>query len=317
MKNKKLLTLWGIETVLIPIITISTVNSQNMLYAFPWIQISGGLRSLSRSSAFGNIISLVLYVLFGLLPTGVLVLRKSQTKLQKLLMGTLSVGFFFGMYLLINNHLVYPFFNASLHGESLITMFTFIMTGLVLAIIFGYWIIEIILTTSNMDTLMRNVNVVLCVFGMLLICSILGIQLNTLIQSFPTPNSFSTEIMPPIDGVYFLFKYTLDVIPNLLALYVIYKVMAVIEAMRVDRHASHTIILVNNLSIITSKTVIFIILLTIFGYITLFLFSKDVSNATFTIEFPFFSLLFALAVLFISKFILENKALKEENEQFI
>lgn len=35
MKNKKLLTLWGIETVLIPIITISTVNSQNMLYAFP------------------------------------------------------------------------------------------------------------------------------------------------------------------------------------------------------------------------------------------------------------------------------------------
>ena len=317
MKNKKYLKLWGIWAVLVFIVTVITRNYNT---PSPLLMIANYLRRLSLSSTLGNIISLILYGLLGLLPLGILFFRKEQTRLQKLLLVTLSIVLFFGMYLLINHYLIFYFFNPVLAGEELVTFFNFIFTALVFTIIVSYWVMEIIHTSSHIEPLIKNINVTLCILGMVLVVSVLGFNLNELMQSISEHNVFpnvSLSTNENLDGFYLLFRYGLDGLPVVLSLLVISKVIELLEQIRIDRHAQETVSLVINLSKITTQTVIITILANIFGNIVIFLLSRKLSHTALTIDFPFYSLLFALSVLFTSKFILENKALKEENEQFI
>ena len=75
MKERHLFTLLSVEAAacaLFCILQRSLSGLFSTLIAFPFEQIGAGLRVLSLSGAVGNVVAIILYMLLGLIPAGIL-----------------------------------------------------------------------------------------------------------------------------------------------------------------------------------------------------------------------------------------------------
>ena len=161
------------------------------IFTFPMEPIGWGLRQLSLSGAVGNVFAIVLYVLLGLVPCGILVGLKCTKKACKAdwMLLVVSAAAFFTLYYMINPGLFLAMTVGM--GKQLLGC-TFY------SVLIGYLVLRFLQKSAKADsqTLQKGLRVLLYMVMILFIYVIVmefAVNLPASIQAVQSENQFAGE----------------------------------------------------------------------------------------------------------------------------
>ena len=137
MKSKAHLIILFIESILCIVMVFGRFSIPNpfaTVISFPFVQISGLLRGLSLSSAFGNIMAIILYVLLCFSPWLLFIGKRRTRVLEDQLIIILPFVLLYAIYQMINPSALFLFNNLAMNNA--------ILGLLIYSIIFSYFILR-------------------------------------------------------------------------------------------------------------------------------------------------------------------------------
>lgn len=288
--------------------------SLTSIFSFPFEQISSFLRYLSLSSSFGNILSLILYIIICFSPWIYFLKKKNRTyNLENILMIVLPFILLFIIYQMINPN--------DLFLHNVISMNNAILGILVYSTIFSFLILKSLrgIQEKNPNKLLNYLSIILFVVNIILVIQIFYAGLITVRQAIiamESTNSLNNGLFR-INQCFIFIRFILDNLPYMLNIIVILFGTKVLQTIQLDGYSSKTIENAQQLSKLCKKFLYIILFSNIgFQFIQL-LFGKSLFNVNSEFDFPIFSILLILVCILVVNLIKENKELKEENDRFI
>lgn len=321
MKQKTMQIILAIEGILcILFVFTQSVSSKvlSTLFAFPFEQIGIGLRALSLSGSFGNIVAILLYVAICLCPfIPVICHAKKNTRLSEdWLLAILSIVLFVNIYFMINPGLIQTY--ISLIGFTAGKAF---LGSVTYSILFSYIILRVLQLFYRADTnkLYQYMGALLFLLSILLVALVFGVQLNQLIGSIKNLQAGNKgnehQLWPSY--LFLVLQYTVEALPYVLNIVLVFSALRLLKELRTDRYSQESISAADHLSQ-QCRTILTVSVLSNAGFNLLQLvFAKALRSIHGTVQLPLFSIAFVLAVLLLTGLIRENKQLKDDNDMFI
>jgi len=293
--------------------------------AFPFEQIGFGLRVLSLSGDFGNAVSIVIYIVIGLLPAaGFLFMSiKRKARIEDGLLVLLSVVLFAVLYLMINPSIIDVFMGGTA-GRSVGKA---AYGGIVYSVLCGYFILKIlrIVSAGGTEKLIRYMSVMLGLLSIIFVYMIFGILYGSLLDSIAVVKTGNTgSIINSINVyptgflyIFLILQFIADALPYALNILIIFAGIQLLEEMQVNRYSTETVTAAKRVSRLCTKALAAIILVNIgFNLIPLIL-AAPLRIIHVSVQIPVFPITFVLAALLLTKLVAENKELKDDNDMFI
>lgn len=297
------------------------------IFTFPFEPIGLGLRTLSLSGVYGNILAILLYCILCGSPIFYLLYRKKKQRVIKedCILAILSICLFAGIFLFINpGYIRYINISNMVSDNYLIAI-----GGTLWSFIICYITFRILHDVEQKESvnLLQSLHVLLIVIIIFTVINILGVRLFSLIteirqlaaQNTDMLQEFSlignTNMMPTY--IWLIVKYGLDNIPSLLLLWTIHLSMKLIHTLQSDSFSEKAVILSEKLGVRCKNVVIAISLLVVITNILQILFSRFLLSSQYQIFIPIDSLILVFIILLLSRKLSENRTLKIDNDSFI
>ncbi len=284
--------------------------------AFPFEQIGMGLRALSLVGWAGNAAAIVIYFIVSLLPAvALLFLRKRRKReTEDGLLILLSVVLFAVLYFMINPGLLPLMAARQPVGNAM-------LGGIVYSILCGYLVLRglRLFTVGNIERLQRYMRVMLNLLSMIFVYLAFGVCFGELLDSIASlqAGNMGNEHILGMTYVFLILQFIVNALPYVLNLLVIFAALRLLEEMQKDRYSVETVAATEAMSRLCVKALTIIMLFNIGFNLLQLLFAGSLMVINSSLLIPVFSVLFVLAALLLTRFVAENKQLKDENEQFI
>ena len=284
--------------------------------AFPFEQIALGLRALSLSGKSGNTIAILIYAAVSLSPAAVLLILRKRRKLlpEDVLLGLLSIMLFVVLYLMINPGII-----SILSGG--LPIAKMMLGGAVYSIIFGYFILRTLRLFFHSDAkrLEKYMSVMLGLLGALFIYLVCGILFSGLLTSFTTLRASNIDNGQNLitSYVFLSLQFAVNALPYVLDIWIISSAMQLFDELRADRYSEKTVTAATRMSRYCTVALAAMVLTNIGFNLLQLLFAKMLVTLNVSVSIPVFSIAFVLVALLLTRFIAENKQLKDENDAFI
>lgn len=320
MKCNRLLLLLAAEAVLCATAAIFSRQLAGLfpaLLSFPFAQIGMGLRALSLSGVAGNAAAIVLYILCCFLPLILLLIFGWGRRLhgEDALLFLLSAVLFPALYLLINPGTMSA--GPSLYGGALIG-------GVLYSILLAWAVLRILryFSLADLPRLHRCVSILLAALSIYFVYAIFGAGLSDLLKGFQDLSAsnqgsewFGVDLT--LTQGFLVLNFLLSVLPYVLNLFLVFSARQLLSALRRDRYSEESAAGAKRLSSLCRRTLSVSILGIAAGNLLQFAFSDSLLVIRGTVSFPLFSIAFVLSILLFSRFLEENRRLKEDNDLFI
>lgn len=321
MNKKTICMVFAVEAVVCVLFTMLSILPTNIFAAimtFPFEQISIGLRLLSLSGAIGNGIAILLYAVICLIPCMILLLikRKRSFFLEDGFLILISVLLFPVFYQMINPGLI------TLAWASDGTLVAKIMLGgMVYSLVCTYVVLRVLrlFFTSTTDCLHKYMEILLILINGIFVFLIFGVGVSSLIHSFETlrEKNVGNEQLLGVSYVFLVLQFIVDNVPFVLDMVVVFIGISLLHAFASDRYSEETVYSAEKLSNVCRYSLMIAVLSNAGFHILQFLCFKNINIVNFSVPIPLFSIIFVLAVLIFSRFVSENKALKDDNDSII
>lgn len=282
------------------------------IITFPFVQIADGLRYLSLSSSFGNIVAIILYGTICLLPIMLLMLQRTKHDLNCIdaLLLLVSVLLFVVMYQLINPGLIRNV--AATKAFPCITLYSVICTYVILKLIELF-------KGKSINELCKYLILLLWAVDIVIAYAVLYTSIVSFwgsIRALQAANEGNRDIL----GMTYAFMFLgmlVDIIPLLGNIVIVLFAIQFVKSFSTDQYAEKTVIAAHKLSSVCKLTLIVTVLSAMIFNISQFLFASNLQQIHSNINIPILSIIFALAILIFSKIISEGKELKDDNDSII
>ena len=287
------------------------------LAAFPFEQIALGLRALSLSGAGGNIAAIIIYVVICLLPTALALpgLRKGF-KGEDILIPFFSIALFPALFYMIN-----PALLTGSYGMGFAPMTVALLGGGCWCVIISWLLLKLVRRSGESDRSGIEKYLRICIIVMAFVFT--AVAFSGGVSGFVTAleklregntggmvNTAPTVAFLVLQAIVAALPYALDAI-------VAVKGAELLSAMAMDRYSAETVAKAEKLasfSVFALKLTVVASL--VFNLLQLILIKRLLVVAV-EVVLPLGSLAFMLAALLLSRFLRENKELKDDNDLFI
>lgn len=314
MKHKKYLIFLACEAVLLLAISVLSqrVNAPiTSLFAFPFEQIANGLALLAQSGKLGNGFALALLVCISAIPSVISVAGRTGNRntIETIALNITSIVIFAALYGMINPYHFYP---SMLVGvEEMIP----VSNGMFGVTIWSWIVACVVLCLLNLfrsgSTASLRKYLILAIFsvGALFTGFGLTIPVGELIANIG-------EAQYGMDTVFAVLRFAATVIPYALNVWICITIVDLIQTIEQDhtesiKNAAEKV--VNRCYLSLGATVSFTAILNILQVV----FMKSLSNIHTNVDIPIVSIVFALMILLISRLLVENRTLRDDNDLFI
>ncbi len=322
MKQKTFGMLLWIEAgvcVLLGFLRASFTGVFSAAMAFPFEQIGQGLRALSLSGAVGNAAAILLYVGICLIPAAAMPILQKKRGLYRddWLLALLSITLFVVVYLMINPGALGPL----LGGTTGLGVGKAALGVTVWSVLCGYLILRLLrlFFLERRDKLQKYMVLLLRLLSLLFVYMAFGACLSKLLDSLASVQAGNVGNEHLLGTTYFFLglQYAVDALPYLLDVFVVLAAVRLLEALSADRYSPQSVKAAGELSRLCGKALAATVLSDIAFNLLQILFAKSLMVLNTTLNIPVFSIAFVLGVLLVTRFIAENKQLKDDNDMFI
>lgn len=284
--------------------------------AFPFEQIGALLRTLSLANAIGNVMAIILYVAICLMPAGMYLYFRKRGKAD-LFLPVISAVLFFVIYYMINPGL----FVVMVPGTS-----KMILGMLFYSVFCCYLVLKILEKCLKADAnwLEKGLHVILYLIVMMLIFEIIigcfG-EISAAYQKAQTEN-YASEIFfdaPDLTMTYVFLSLQsiVKAIPFALDILIIFGGMNLLDARKKDKYSEESVMAAEKLATICIRSLVVTMLSGLALNVLQVLLRNQIHYVNLVITVPIFSIMFALIVLLLAKYIRETQKVKQELDMFI
>ncbi len=299
-------------------LSFSVTDIFSSLMAFPFEQLGLGLRVLSLWNAFGNVVAIVIYMAVCLSPIAVLMWRKKQgLSIEDWLLVVISILLFVVLYQMINPALItlWP-----LSGDG-ITVAKAILGGCVYSVILAYVVLKVLrlFYKGQVETLQKYMRFLLYLLNAQFVYLIFGAGVSRLMDSITAlqQGNLGNEHLLGTTYMFFALQFLVNNIPFALNIAVVCAAISLLSEVAIDRYSTSSVLSAERLSRLCGFALTITVISNVGFNILQLLFSKVIMTSNYSLEVPLFSVIFVLATLLLSRFIAENKVLKDDNDSFI
>lgn len=327
MTNRPIRRLWLIEAVVFIVINLLSVSKPwklEFILTLPFVWLSQGLRALSLSGSFGNVVAWLLLLVLTFLPMVFIVKDKSSNFLSKFWLVMLGVLLFVTLYVSINPSVIDRLVHPALVGTGVREPYIFILAMMVYGSIFAYWISLVVFKAQKADfsQLLKMLHGLLILVGIGLVLMVFGfffsqflIQLKESISNNYLFDGFSASFS--LDTVFVVLNFGILALVYLIGLFIIDQACGLITNMQEDRYSQTVVDHVGLLVISSRKALILMVSVPLIWNLILLIFARFLTSVQTRFSLSLYPVLLVLGILFVSRLLLENKELKEEVEDFV
>lgn len=314
-----LLAAEAVACIVFAVIQASFAGVFTSVMAFPFEQIGLGLRGLSLSGGLGNTAAIAIYAAVSLSPLAVLLVLRKRRKLfpEDWLLGLLSAALFMILYLMINPGVI----GSLTGGTAGLTVGKAVLGCVIYSVFCGYFVLRALrlFFQSDAKTLTRYMSVMLSVLGAIFVYMAFGSRLSGLLDSIAALRAGNVGNEQGLWASYFVLDlgYLADMIPYVLDVVVIFSALRLLGALWADRYSEETVAATARMSRLCAVTLSATVFLSITYNLVQLFFINSLRVVNVTVSIPIFSITFVLAALLLTRFVAENKQLKDENDAFI
>jgi len=322
MRRKVFLGLLAAEAVVcivFAIVQTSFAGAFSAVTAFPFEQIGRGLRALSLSGGPGNAAAVAIYIAAGLSPAAALlfICKKRKMLPEDVLLIFLSVSLFAVLYLMVNPGVL----GAMTGGAPGLTVGKSVLGVIVYSVICGYFVLRVIRLSfgSGPVTLTRYMSLMLGVLGAVFTYMAFGYGFRSLITSVAElrAGNIGNEHLLGASCVFLVMRYAVEVTPYVLNIWLIMLTLLLLEELKKDPYSSETVRASDRISGYCAVALAVTTLSGIgFNLLQLMMLST-LRTINVSVNIPVLSIVFLLAALMLTRFVSDNKRLKDENDAFI
>ena len=289
------------------------------IMAFPFEQIGQGLRALSLSGSAGNAVAVGIYVLICLLPVIALLILRKRRKLfaEELLLLVLSCALFAVLYFMVNPGAMGR--NAQLVAGRVVI--NAILGGFVYSTLGGYLIIRILRLFTQGDTaaLLRYMMVMLRVLGLIFVIMVFGGGFSSLLDSFSAlrADNIGNEHLLGLSYAFLMLRFAAESLPYVMNVLVIMAAVRFTSEYGIDPYSEETVKASAETSRLCTIALIATVVSSLVFNLLQLMFINSLRIINVTIMIPVFSIAFVLAALLLTRFVTENKRLKDDIDSFI
>lgn len=319
MKRKFLLGVLGAEAiacVLLRIAQASLAGVFSAAMAFPFEQIGLGLRSLSLSGGLGNAAAVIIYAAISLSPAVALLILRKRRRLfpEDALLGLLSIALFVILYLMVNPGIM----SIPTGGQAIGKM---ILGGAAYSVLCGYFVLRALrlFFQSDAQKLARYMSVMLGLIAALFVYAAFGARFGVLLDAIASLRAGNVGNEHLLWASYFILDlgYLADMIPYILNIFIIFSSLRLLDELRADRYSEDAVAATGRVSRLCAVSLAVTVFLSIAFNLLQVVFAKSLRVINVTVSIPVLSIAFVLAALLLTRFVAENKRLKDDNDMFI
>ena len=293
--------------------------------AFPFEQIGIGLRALSLSGDPGNVAAIVIYAALCLSPVAIMLSLRKRRKLcaEDLLLALLCVVLFAVLYFMVNPGLIGTSMGgaAKAIGPAGQAIGKAVLGGMVYSILCGYFVLRLLrlFFYSTNRKLADYMTVFLCLLNILFVYLAFGASFGTLLDSVRAlqAGNIGNENLLGAGYAFLGLQFIINALPYLLDVAIAFAAIRLLEELRADRYSSESVAAVRRVSRLCAVALTVTVLSNIAFNLIQFLFAKSLMNINVSVDFPVLSIAFVLTALLLTRFVTDNKRLKDDNDMFI
>lgn len=292
------------------------------LFYKPFELLGTGLRSLSLSSEFGNIMAIIIYCLLSLIPAVVYMILRNKKRIIEMdrFLFVLSGVLFFVIYYLINPTL---FMGNRFGSVTLIGLFYALLVGYLVLRAIAVW------TKSDMAELQKGIRFLVC---MLMISLTIGIlmecfeELPASIQALKDSNTMASDPWMAFENdlpnltftIVFLFiRCLVKIVPCILEILILGMILKLIKELSEDRYSEAVAGQLEKLGKMCKNMVLTTVVLNMCFAVLQVVFRNMLYQINMDVTIPLVSIILVLAVMMVSKYMRESQQMKEELDMFI
>ncbi|NLC44884.1 MAG: hypothetical protein GX783_11485 [Clostridiales bacterium] len=316
---KTILAIEALAFLLISIFGKFFENAFTSLFAFPFEQLSMGLRFLSTSSAIGNVIAIILYSVICILPTVYYIFRafKNSANTEDKLLILISVLLFPIIYLMINPAYIGRHFGAF----ELIEMNKSLLGVTIYSTIIGYLILRglRIFNNSEAKSILKYMKVLMFIICIVLIYAIFGSGFSSLLSSMRQLMVDNTDLGQNLflSKLFLILQNIVSILPFILQIIIIFSGFELIDALNKDPYSDDVVISARKTVNVCRNTIVAIMMSQITINILQFVLGSKVRSSHYTLSVPLMSVVLVLAVMLLASYFEQVKSLKEDNDLFV
>jgi len=314
MKQKSLVILLGCESVMLTALAILTnffPTIFSSIPAFPFEQIAEGLRLLSQIGSIGNGLAIALWVGVSLIPT-ILALkigRNKETAKERIALFLLSAVMMLALYGMVNPGLFCP---TLLDGQKEFIPVIKATLGITIwSVVVLYVIFRLLRMFIGGDTnkLMQYLKVLLYILCIFFTAIIFTVCISELIVYQKDAQEVLAVVFSVIRFLVLSVPYVFDVVITISAIALLDVALSKEQSGIVESAAKLSQRCCIALGITAASTTVFNILQIVI--------MRHLPNITVNVDVPIVSIAFTLIVLLVSRLLIENKRLRDDNDLFI
>ena len=302
----------ALACIMLVLSPISLSGTLSFIISFPFAQLGRGLRVLSLPGGVGNIVAIVLYVAVCLLPMLALALiRKKNT--EDALLPLISIVLFVAMY-----HMINPGITRMTNIAPFEQMF---LGGIIYSLLMAYGVIRILrsFNTATAHRLGRYIGIMLHLLNIVFVFAAFGFTFAQMLDAFVVfraGNTVSGQHMVTT-YVFIALQHIARALSYVLNIWVVFTVQCLHAALSTDPYSDKTLETANRVSRACVIALTASVLTTAAFNLLQLIFISRLYIVNSNINFPVVSILFVLGALLLTRYIMENKLLKEENDRFV
>ncbi|MCL2499846.1 MAG: hypothetical protein FWE90_05865 [Defluviitaleaceae bacterium] len=276
--------------------------------AFPFAPVGAGLRWLSLSGGAGNVIAWAIYLAIGLSPFVILavLVRKRGSYPEDILLAALGFLLFAVMYYMVNPGAMTG--NLRMFPPAVGHM---LMGGAIWSVVTAYGLLRFVrrVLAAGEGALARYFRLLLSVLVAVLAVAVITGLVNLFAAAGNTRSG--------IDAVFLVGRHLIDILPNALNIWVVHAALRLSAAMRDDAYGEGSVSTAQRMSRVCAVALAVTLVSVLSFNIGQFLFAARLSDIHIEIMFPLVPILFVTGALLFARYIVQGKALKDENEGFV
>lgn len=322
MKRNVFYGLLGIEAMLcvaLRILQVSFSSAFSAVMAFPFEQIGLGLRVLSLSGGLGNAAAVAVYITISLSPVAALLVLRKKRRLyaDDGLLVLLSAVLFAVLYLMINPGII----GSLTSGAAGQSVGKAVLGVTVYSVLCGYLVLRVLrlFSVGGTDKLVGYLSVMLHLLNVLFVYMIFSTCIGSLVDSIASlkAGNIGNENLLGASYFFLILQFMADALPYLMDVFVVFAALRLLREMRADRYSAETVAAAQRMSRLCSVALAVTVLSNIGFNLLQLLFAKSLMVLNSSVQIPVFPITFVLAALLLTRFVTENKQLKDDNDMFI
>jgi len=312
-KSILLLSALAVACIILVLSPAAMPDALPFIMAFPFAQIGRGLRALSLPGGVGNIIAIVLYVVFCLVPMIPLPLIRNK-KAEDVLLPVISIVLFVVMYFMINPGITRV---AAIAGP----MEQVLYSSIVYSLLIAYGVIRVLrlFDSATPHRLGRYMGVMLHLLNIIFIFAAFGLTFAQMLAAFEALRAGNTIPGQQLSATYVFLalQHIVRALPYVLNVWVVLAVQRLLAALTADPYSKETLLAAKLVSRVC-VVVLTVSVLAAAGFnLSQLIFVDLLHVVNSNLNFPVTSVLFVLGALLLTRYIAENKQIKDENDMFV